>query len=62
MFLVQCALSVFHITHHGLEDDPCSTDVSEEGPWNRAERMKVAAIDDPAKHIDGDSSQGRLYE
>ena len=53
---------MLHITHHGLEDDPCSTDGCEEGPWNRAERVEVATVDNPAKQIDEDSSEGRLYE
>lgn len=62
MLLVQRALRVLHITRHSLKDDPCSTDGCEEGPWNGAERVEVAAIDDPANQIDGDGSDGRLYE
>lgn len=52
VLLVQCALRVLHITCHSLEDNPCSTDGCEEGSWNRTERVEVAAIDDPADHID----------
>lgn len=62
MLLVQCALRVLHITRHGLEDNPCSTDGCEEGPWNGAERVEVAAIDNPANQIDEDGSDRRLYK
>ena len=62
MFLVQCALRVLHITRHGLEDDPCSTYGRKEGPWDGVKRVEVAAIDDPAKQINGKGSDDRLYE
>ncbi len=62
MLLVQSTLRVLHVTRHGLENNPCSADGCEEGPWNGAERVKVAAIDDPASQVDGDGSGGRLYE
>ena len=62
MLLMQRALRVLHITCRGLEDDPCSTNGREEGPWNGAERVEVAAIDDPADQIDGEGGDGRLYE
>ena len=62
MLLMQRALRVLHITRHGLENDPCSTDGCEEGPWNGAERVEIAAVDDPANQINGDGSDGRLYE
>ncbi len=57
---MQCALRVLHITRTGLENDPCSTDGCEEGPWNGAERVEVAAIDDPGNQIDRDGSDGQL--
>ena len=62
MFLVQCSLRVFHITLHGLEDDPGSTEGCQEGPWNGAKRVEVAAIDDPANGIDGERGDSCLYE
>lgn len=62
MLVVQCALRVLHITLHGLENDPCSTDGCEERPWNGAERMEITAIDDPANQVNGDDSDGRVYE
>ena len=62
MLLVQCALRVLHITSHGLENDPCSTDGCEEGPLNGAERVEIAAIDDPADQVNGDGSDDRLYK
>ena len=46
-----------HTTLHGLLDEPCSADGCEEGPRNGSERVDIAAIDDPAKQIDGDSSE-----
>jgi hypothetical protein len=62
MFLVRCALRVLHITRHSVDNDPNSTDGCEEGPWNGAERVEIAAIDDPANQVKGDGSDGRLYE
>lgn len=62
MLLVQYALRMLHVTRQGLEDDPCSTDGCEEGPRNGAQRVEVAAIDDPAKQVDGDGSDGCLYK
>lgn len=62
MLPVQCALRVLHITSHGLENDPCSTDGCKEGPWNRAERVEMATIDDPATKVNGHDSDDRLYE
>jgi len=62
MLLVQSTLRVLHVTRHGLEYNPYPTDGCEEGPWNGAERVKVAAIDNPASQVDGDSSDGCLYK
>ena len=62
MLLVQRALRMLHITRCGLENDPCSTDGCEEGSWNGAERVDIAAIDDPANEVDEDGSDGRLYK
>lgn len=62
MFLVQCALCVLHITRRGLDNNPCSTDGSKEGPWNGAERVEVAAIDNPANRVYGDGGESRLDE
>ena len=53
---------MLHITRRGLENNPCSTDGSEEGPWNGGERVEVSAIDDPANRIYGDGSESRLGE
>jgi hypothetical protein len=62
MLLVQCALRVLHITRHDLEDDPCSTYGCKEGPWNGVKRVEVVTIDDPAKQINEEGSDDRLYE
>lgn len=53
---------MLHITCHGLEDNPCSTDGCEEGPWNGVERVEKATIDDPGNRIDGDGNHSRLYK
>ena len=53
---------MLHVTCHGFEDNPCSTDRCEEGSWNRAERMEVAAIDNPAKQVDRDDNDSCLYK
>ena len=62
VFFVQFALRVLHVTLHGLVDDPCPADGCEKWPRNRSERVDMAAIYDPAKQIDGDSSEGNFYK
>ena len=52
VFLMQQALRVLNIARHGLEDNPYSTDGCEEGPRNGAERVEIAAVDDPAEQIE----------
>ena len=53
---------MLHIAGHGLEDNPYSTDGREKGPWNGAERMKIAAIDNPAHLIERDDNENCLYQ
>lgn len=61
MLLVQRTLRVLHITLHGFEDDPHPTNGCKERPWNGMERVKIAAINDPADEIECNSCEERLY-
>lgn len=62
MLSVQCALRVLHITSHGFENDPCSTDECKEGPWDGAERVEKATLGDSADQLNGHGSDDRLYK
>lgn len=62
MPLVQSALGVLHVAGGCLEDNPYSTDGGEEGPRNGAERVEIAAIDDPACKINCQGSDRCLYK
>ena len=62
VLFVQRALRVLHVTLCRLDDDPCSADGCKKWPWNGVERVKVAAVNDPANQIDGDGSHCCLYE
>ena len=53
---------MFHVSLRRLEDDPCSTDGCQKRPWYSMERVKIAAVDDPASQVGNESSYDYLQK
>lgn len=60
MLPVQIALRMLHISGPSLVYDPYSTERCEEGSRNGVERVKEAAVDDPAGQIEDSTNDSSL--